>query len=110
MAIVYTFQAWRHICLSTPFPIDVYMDHNNLMYYQQPHKINQCVARYLMEMEEFNFQLIHKPRRINKVDVLLQNPGLDMGDDDNEDVVVLPEWLFIRVVDALLVEQEVIAD
>ena len=33
MAIVYTFKAWRHICLLTPYPIDVYTDHNNLMYY-----------------------------------------------------------------------------
>ena len=33
IAIVYAFKVWRHICLSTPYPIDVYTNHNNLMYY-----------------------------------------------------------------------------
>ena len=55
MAIVYAFKAWRHICLLMPYPIVVYTDHNNLTYYQHPHKINRRVAQYLMEMEEFNF-------------------------------------------------------
>ena len=63
-----------------------------------------------MKMEEFNFQLIHKPGRTNKADALSWNLGLDTGEHDNEDVVVLLEQLFIRVIDVLRVEQEVIAD
>ena len=63
-----------------------------------------------MEMEEFNFRLIHKPGRTNKADALSQNPRIDTGGRDNEAVVVLPKQLFIRVADMLQLEQEVIAD
>ena len=110
MAIVYAFKVWRHIWLSTPYLIDVYTDHNNLTYYRHPHKINQRVAWYLMEMEEFNFWLIHKPGQMNKANALSQNPRIDTGGWDNEAVVVLPEQLFVWVADTLQLEQEVAAD
>ena len=70
LAIVYTFHTWRHICLLVKGTIDVYMEHNNLTYYQQPQKINWGVAYYLMELEEYNFRLIHMPSRANKANHL----------------------------------------
>ena len=63
-----------------------------------------------MEIEKFNFRLIHKPSRVNKVDTLSWNPGIDTGGHNNEAVVVLPEWLFVQVVDTLQLEQEVAAN
>ena len=63
-----------------------------------------------MEMEEFNFRLIHKPGQTNKADALSQNPGIDTGGRDNEAVVVLPDQLFVRVAATLQLEQEVVAD
>ena len=63
-----------------------------------------------MEMEEFNFRLIHKPGRTNKADALSRNPGFDTEEHDNEDVVVLPEQLFVRAAEALDMEQRVAED
>jgi hypothetical protein len=65
------------------------------------------VACYLADLADYWFKLIHKPGASNKVDHLSQRPDYDEGKEDNEDVQVLPDKLFINAVASLDVEQEV---
>jgi hypothetical protein len=48
------------------------MDHANLQYYRQPQKINQHVARYLADLADYRFTLVHKPGVSNRADHLLR--------------------------------------
>jgi RNase H-like domain found in reverse transcriptase len=98
---------WRHLLLSSPFTTTVITDHANLQYYRQLQKINCHVARYLADLADYRFKLIHKPGASNKVDHLSQRPDYDEGKEDNEDMQVLSDKLFTNVVVSLDVEQEV---
>jgi RNase H-like domain found in reverse transcriptase/Integrase zinc binding domain len=98
LAIVQGWEHWRHLLLSSPFKVTVISDHLNLKYYREPRKINWCVARYLPKLGEFNLQIVHKPGKTNKADLLSQQLDFDQGKNDNEEVLVLPPELFINMV------------
>jgi hypothetical protein len=57
------------------------------------------MARYLPKLGEFNIQIVHKPGKTNKVDLLSRHPDFDQGKNDNEEVLVLPLGLFINTVE-----------
>ena len=82
-------------------------DHNNLRYYRDAHKINRRVARYLTDLAKFNFILVHKPGVSNKADGLSRPPGVENGENDNEDVQVLPDHLFARALITTNLDDEV---
>jgi hypothetical protein len=75
----------RHLLLSSPFPITVMMDH-----------INRRIARYVQQLVDYNFQLVHIPGSTNKANTLSRQPDYDDGSDDNSDITVLPPELFIQ--------------
>jgi hypothetical protein len=54
------------------------------------------VAHYLIDLAEYDFVLVHKPGKTNHADHLSWHPSYDMGMHDNEDVLVLPNHLFIN--------------
>jgi Integrase zinc binding domain len=63
------------------------------------------VARYLGDLVEYDFKLVHKPGKQNKADHLLWRLDYDKGKADNEDVLVLPDRLFAWALSLMDVEQ-----
>jgi RNase H-like domain found in reverse transcriptase len=98
---------WRHLFLSSPFQTTVVTDHANLQYYRQPQKINRRVARYLGDLAEYNFKLVHKPGKLNRADHLSRWPDYDEGKEDNKEVQVLQDTMFANAVVSLDLEQEI---
>ena len=98
LAVIQGLRNWRHILLSSSYQTTVYTDHANLTYYRQPQRINRRVARYLTDLAEYDFVLIHKPGKTNQADHLSQHPGYDTGAHDNKEVLVLPERLFVNAI------------
>jgi hypothetical protein len=73
------------------------MDHANLQYWCQPHKISRRIAREVLELAEFDIELRHIPGKSNgRADALSRGPNYDQGEQDNENVTVLPENLFAQ--------------
>jgi hypothetical protein len=60
------------------------------------------VARYLPQMANFNMHIIHHPGKTNKADPLSQPLGVDQGEHDHNNMLVLPPELFM----CLLMEQQ----
>jgi RNase H-like domain found in reverse transcriptase len=89
LAVMRGLRQWRHLLLSSPFQMTVVTDHANLQYYRQPQKINRQVARYLCDLAEYNFKLVHKLGRLNRADHLSRWPDYDEGKEDNAEVQVL---------------------
>ena len=85
----------------------IFTDHKNLTYYRHAQRIARHVARYLGELADYNFTLVHKPGVQNKADSLSRRPDYDTGTRDNDNITVLPEHLFLNAVDILDIEQEV---
>ena len=105
LAIIHGLRAWHHILLSSPHIVTIYMDHKNLTYYRHAQQIARRVARYLGELADYNFVLVHKPGTSNHADHLSRRPDYDTGSTDNEDITVLPPHLFVNATDLLSVEQ-----
>ena len=96
-AIVRALRHWRQFVAGSPHKIKVYTDHQNLQYWKQPHKIPQRIARQAQEIMEYQLELIHIPGKTNShANMLSRRPDYDQGDEDNKEVVVLPESMFIR--------------
>ncbi len=52
----------------------------------------------MLELSEYDFEIRHLPGQLNgRADALSRQPGYDQGEDDNKDVVVLPDCIFTRV-------------
>ncbi len=88
---------WRPLLAGSPHKIIIYSDHLNLQYWRLPQRISQRVAREVLELSEYDFKIHHLPGRLNgQADVLSRRPRYDQGEDDNKDVVVLPDHIFAR--------------
>ncbi len=88
---------WRPLLAGSPHKIIIYSDHLNLQYWRLPQRISRRVAREVLELSEYDFEIRHLPGRLNgRADALLRRPGYDQGENDNKDVVVLPDRIFVR--------------
>ena len=75
----------------------IFTDHANLQYYRHLQKINHWVARYINFLEDFYYQLKHVPGVRNHADALSRCPNHDNRTGDNEQVVALPNIVFVQV-------------
>ena len=95
--IVYALLHWRPFLAGSPHDIIVHTNHANLTAWTQPQKISRQVARLVQALEEFPIKLKHISGKSNgRTDALSRRADYDQGEGDNEDVIVLPEELFIR--------------
>ena len=97
LAIVKALHHWQHYLAGSPHKIIIYTDHANLQYWQQPHKISRRVVREVLELSEFDIELHHIAGTTNgQADALSRHPDYDQGEEDNNNIMVLPDHLFIR--------------
>ena len=79
----------------------------NLKYWQDPQKISRRVAREVLKLSEYNIEIHHiKGTSSGCADALSRRPDYDQGEDDNKDVVVLPDHLFVRASHLDWIEEE----
>jgi hypothetical protein len=88
---------WRSFLAGSPHKVIVYSDHQNLLYWKEPHKISRRVAREVLRLSEYNIEIRHIKGTANgRADALSRRPDYDQGIEDNTNVTVLPEHLFAR--------------
>ena len=72
-------------------------DHLNLTHWREPQNISRQIARWMLELAEYNIEIHHVKGSANgRADALSRRADYDQGAGDNQDVVVLPDKLFIR--------------
>jgi len=104
LAIIRSLQEWRHYIQGSPFETIVLSDHKNLTYFRSAQKLNRRQARWSPYLSEFNIKLIHTPgTKMVQSDSLSRRPDLCPEEDhDNENKVLLPEGLFVNLIDTEL--------
>ena len=104
LAVICTLKSWRHYLHGSPFPVQVFTDHKNLTYFQQPQALNHRQARWLIDLADFDLKMVHVPRKLLAgPDALSRRPNLLPTDDsDNTDVTLLPPSLFVNLIDTAL--------
>jgi RNase H-like domain found in reverse transcriptase len=84
----------------------VYSDHQNLTYFHTAQKLNDQQARWSLYLSEFDLKLIHLPgTKMVQSDALSRQPDYGTNKQiEEEDKVVLPDNLFINLLDTELQE------
>ena len=95
LVIVKTLDKWRQYLLDAVEKFKVWIDHENLKYFKEPHKLNGWQARWYLKLQDYNFTLWHIPGKINmKADILSRREKVDIK-EDNQDIQMLKEKLWI---------------
>jgi hypothetical protein len=106
LGIIRALKEWRHYIQESGHMTIVYSDHKNLMYFRTAQKLNDRQATWSLYLSEFDLKLIHLPEiKMVQSDALSRWP--DYGTDkqmEEEDKVVLPDNLFINLLDTELQE------
>ena len=110
LAIIRALDEWRHYIQGSPHTTMVLSDHKNLTYYREAKKLNRRQARWSLYLSEFDIKLVHTPgTKMVQSDALSRRPDhCPDEDNDNEDITVLPNDMFVNLIDEAL--QQRIAD
>ena len=77
-------------------PFEIQIDHENLKYFKEPHKLNGQQARWYLKLQDYDFILQHIPGKTNtKVDILSRKDQVDTK-EDNKDIQLLKKKLWKR--------------
>ena len=104
LAIINTLKVWCHYIQGSPFPVQVFTDHKNFMYFRQAQHLNRRQARWLVDLADFDLKFIHIPgTSLTSLDALSRQPDLCPDTtDDNSEVTLLPEAMFVRIINCTL--------
>ena len=92
LAIMKALAHWRPYLGWTKTPFVIRTDHANLQYWKSPRNLNRRTARWHADLQEYDFQLEYIPGKTNTVaDALSRPANADQGQEDNKDVMVLPQ-------------------
>ena len=59
LAVMQGFYEWSHYLWVYNAEVEVLTDHQNLMYFQKPQNLNQQQARWILDLQEYNFTIKH---------------------------------------------------
>ena len=84
LAIVESFQHWRHYLEGARHRIEVFSDHENLQYFLEKRHLNRRQARWAEFLGPFDFHVNHRAGRLaQKVDVLTRRRDVYPRNSDN---------------------------
>ena len=104
LAIIQALEEWRHYIQGLSHTTLILSDHKNLTYYHEAQELNRRQARWSLYLSEFDIKLVHTPRhKMIQSDALSRRPDfIPDKDTDNEDITMLPDNLFIQLLDIYL--------
>jgi RNase H-like domain found in reverse transcriptase len=107
LGIIQVLKEWRHYIQGSGHTMIVYSDHKNLTYFWMAQKLNDQQARWSLYLSEFDLKLIHLPgMEMVQSDALSRWPDYGTNEQiEEEDKVVLPDNLFINLLNTELQEQ-----
>ena len=65
LTIIMALKNWRLLLAGSPHKIIIYFDHLNLQYWKTPQCISRRVAREVLELSEYDFEIRHIPGKQN---------------------------------------------
>jgi len=75
---------------------EVWIDHENLKYFRESHKLNGRQAQWYLKLQDYNFTLKHILRKANtKADILSRKEQVNTK-EDNKDIKLLKNKMWSR--------------
>jgi hypothetical protein len=95
LAIMMALDHWRQYLGWTKVPFMIMMDHVNLQYWKSPQNLTQCMVRWHLDLQEYDYKILYIPGKENgPPNALLWPPGADQGKEDNQGITILPPEKF----------------
>jgi len=116
MLVIYqALRTWRHCLEGSKHEVIMMSDHKNLTYFRKPQDLSCQQARWALYLTRFNMKLMHMPgSKMIQSDALSRCPDhIPEKDTDNENIVLLPDKLFIKLINtelAKLIESATASD
>ena len=107
LGIIWALKKWRHYIWGSGHTTVIFFDHKNLTYFRTAQKLNDRQARWSLYLSEFDIKLIHLPgSKMIQSDALSWQPdhGIE-GQLEEEETIMLPENMFINLLDTDLQER-----
>jgi hypothetical protein len=105
LAVIHALEEWQHYLLGTTHVVMVLTDHKNLTYFWQPHKLSRRQACWNLFLQDFDLHFLHTPgTQMGPADALSHRDNVDTA-NDNVELTLLPDNLFICAIDAALAEK-----
>ena len=103
LAIICALKSWRHYLHGSSFPVQVFTNHKNLIYFHKAQMLNQQQVRWLLDLADFDLKIIHIPGKLlTRPDTLSRCSDLHPKDSNNSEMVLLPDSLFVHLIDTTL--------
>jgi len=79
--------------LGAKLQFEIWTNHQNLTYFQKTTEDDRRQARWITELQEYNFTLHHKPGKTNiKADLSRERADHKKGENDTKTPHAQPEW------------------
>jgi hypothetical protein len=98
LAIMKSLAHWRPYLGWTREPFTILTDHANLQYWKAPKNLNRRTARWHADLQEYDYEIKHIPGSTN---IPADAPGVDKGEEDNQNVTIIPPEKFQALVAAI---------
>ena len=107
LAIIRALEEWRHYIQGSSHETIILCDHQNLTYFRKTQRLNRRQARWSLFLSEFDIKLQHvSGSKLFQADTLSRRPDHFEGiEKDNDDITLLPDQLFINLIDQDLVDE-----
>jgi hypothetical protein len=101
LAIMKALGHWQQYLGWTKVPFTIMTDHTNLQHWKSPQNFVRCMARWHVDLQEYNYEIQYIPGKENvPPNALSCQPGADKGQDNNQGVVVIPVEKFKTTISA----------
>src|SRR5260370_40193485 len=106
LAIMCAIEEWRLFLEGSDQKFEIHMDHKNLSYFREAHKLNCHQARWSLYLSRFDFVLTHKPgTQMGRPDALSRQADHPRGAEINTDSTLLTQEDFkLRRTEAVTLE------
>ena len=75
---------------------EIWTDHKNLKYFQEPHKLNGRQARWCLKLQDYDFILQHIPGKTNtKADIFSRKDQVNIK-EDNKNIKLVKDKMWSR--------------
>ena len=103
LAIIRALKSRQHCLHGSPFPVQVFTNHKNLTYFREAQKLNRRQARWLLDLTDFDLKIVHVPGKLLAgPNTLSCRSNLHSGKSDNTETILLPNFLFVNLIDSVL--------
>jgi hypothetical protein len=103
LTVIRMLTEWHHYLEGNPHPVIVFTDHKNLLYFRTAQKLTSHQAHWQLILSMFNIELHHIPgTKLAAPDALSHRPDHHPVDSDNADVTLLPDTMFVHLLDKSL--------